>query len=136
MSAPSAAEHTVDPAPPGPPPPDAVRAQLRLAVGVGQIAYGVLRLRRSKAGWYHLALGGRQVVQSRLDAAGLFSPVADSAVDSLHVATMLGVALVRPHRRRTALLGAAHAAAWAALDLAFTRGMPAIPPEVLAKISA
>jgi len=103
---------------------------------VGQLAYGVLRLRRSKAGWYHLALGGRQVVQSRLDAAGLFSPVADSAVDSLHVATMLGVALLRPNHRRTALLGAAHAAVWAALDLAFTRGMPAVPPEAPPKISA
>jgi hypothetical protein len=136
VSAPSAAERAVEPAPPGPPPPDAVRAQLRLAVGVGQLAYGVLRLRRSKAGWYHLVLGGRQVVQSRFDAAGLLSPVADSAIDSLHVATMLAVALLRPSRRRTALLGAAHAAAWAGLDLAFTRGVPAIPPEVLAKIHA
>jgi hypothetical protein len=105
-------------------------------VGVGQIAYGLLRLRRSKVGWYHLALGGRQLVQSRLDAAGLFSPVADTAVDSIHVATMLGLALVRPGHRRTAMLGAAHAAAWAGADLAFTRGVPAIPPEVLARISA
>ena len=102
-------------------------------MGVGQLVYGVLRIRRSKAGWYHLVLGGRQVVQSRLDAAGLFSPVADTAVDSLHVATMLGVALLRPRHRRTALRGAAVAAAWSALDLTFTRGGPAVPSEVPAR---
>jgi len=122
VSAPPHAERVVQPAPPGPPPPDSARAQLRLAVGVAQLTYGVLRLRRSKCGWYYVALGGRQVVQSRLDAAGLFSPAADTAVDSLHVATMLGVALVRPSYRRIALLGAAHAAVWAALDLASRRG--------------
>jgi hypothetical protein len=119
VSASPDAERVVDPAPPGPPPPDGVRAQLRLAVGVAQLTYGLLRLRGSGSGWYHLALGGRQVVQSRLDAAGLFSPTADTAVDGIHVATMLGVALVRPAHRRTALLGAAHAALWAALDRGF-----------------
>jgi hypothetical protein len=124
VSAAPKVERVVEPAPPGPPPPDAARAQLRLAVGVAQLTYGVLRLRRSREGWYHLMLGGRQVVQARLDAAGLFSPAADTAVDGLHVATMLGVALVRPSRRHTALLGAAHAATWAALDLAFRRGNP------------
>ncbi len=134
MSAPSDAQRLVESAPPAPPPPDAVRAQLRLAVGVGQVAYGVLRLRRSKVGWYHLVLGGRQVVQSRLDAAGTFCPAADTAVDGIHVATMLGVALLRPGHRRTSLLGAAHAAAWAALDLAFMRGVPSLPPEVLRRI--
>jgi len=128
VSAPSDAQRVLEPAPPGPPPPDRVRAQLRLAVGVGQLTYGVLRLRSSRSGWYHLALGGRQVVQSRLDAAGLFSPAADSAVDGLHVATMLGVALLRPSHRRTALLGAAHAAGWAALDLAFRRGGEGLRP--------
>jgi hypothetical protein len=122
VSAPLHAERVLEPAPPGPPPPDGVRAQLRLAVGVAQLSYGVLRLRRSKCGWYHLVLGGRQIVQSRLDAAALFSPAADTAVDGLHVATMLGVALVRPSYRRSALLGAAHSATWAALDLASRRG--------------
>jgi hypothetical protein len=117
-------ERVLEPAPPGPPPPDAVRAQLRLAVGVAQLTYGVLQLRRARTGWYHLALGGRQVVQSRLDAAGLFSPAADTAVDGLHVATMLGVALVRPSYRHSALLGATHAALWAALDFASRRGEP------------
>jgi hypothetical protein len=115
-------ERVLEPAPPGPPPADGVRAQLRLAIGVAQLTYGVLQLRRSKSGWYHLALGGRQVVQSRLDAAGLFSPAADTAVDSLHVATMLGVALVRRSYRRSALLGAAPAAAGATLDRASRRG--------------
>jgi hypothetical protein len=124
VSAPPDPEGALESAPPGPPPPDAVRAQLRLAIGVAQLTYGVLQLRRSRSSWYHLALGGRQVVQARLDAAGLFSPAADTAVDSLHVATMLGVALVRPSHRRTALLGAAHAAMWAALDLAFRSGEP------------
>jgi hypothetical protein len=47
---------------------------------------------------------------------------------------MLGVALLRPGHRRTSLLGAAHAAAWAALDLAFMRGVPSLPPEVLRRI--
>jgi hypothetical protein len=124
VSAPAHAERVFESAPPCPPPPDTVRAQLRLAVGVAQLTYGVLRLRRSKSAWYHLMLGGRQVVQARLDAAGLFSPAADTAVDALHVATMLGVALVRPDHRRSGLLGAAHAATWAALDLAFRRGDP------------
>jgi hypothetical protein len=124
VSAPPQAERVLDPAPPGPPPPDAVRAQLRLAVGVAQLTYGVLCLRRSRSGWYHLALGGRQVVQSRLDAAGVFSPAADTAFDGLHVATMLGVALARPSHRHSALLGAAHAAAWAALDLVTRCGEP------------
>jgi hypothetical protein len=123
VSAPSDTQRVLT-TPPGPPPPDGVRAQLRLAVGVGQVAYGLLRLRSSRVGWYHLVLGGRQVVQSRLDAAGLFSPSADTAVDGLHVATMLGVALLRPGHRRSALLGAAHAATWAALDVAFTRDDP------------
>ena len=124
MSASAHAERDLESAPPGPPPPDGVRAQLRLAVGVAQLTYGVLQLRRSRSAWYHLALGGRQLVQARLDGAGLFSPAADTAVDGLHVATMLGVALVRPDHRRSALLGAAHAAMWAALDLAFRRGEP------------
>lgn len=122
MSALPRTERVLEPAPPGPPPPDVVRAQLRLAVGVAQLTYGVLQLRRARSSWYHLALGGRQVAQSRLDAAGLFSPAADTAVDGLHVATMLGFALVRRSYRRSALLGAAHAAAWAALDLASRRG--------------
>jgi hypothetical protein len=91
---------------------------------VAQLTYGVLQLRRSRSAWYHLALGGRQVVQARLGEAGLFSPAADTAVDTLHVATMLGVALVRSDHRRSGLLGAAHAATWAALDLAFRRGDP------------
>jgi hypothetical protein len=136
VSAAADSKGLVQPAPPGPPPPDGVRAQVRLAVGVAQVAYGVLRLRRSKVGWYHLALGGRQVVQSRLDAGGLFSPAADTAVDGLHVATMLAVALVRSGHRRSALLGAANAAAWAALDLSFRRGLPAVPPDVLNRTRA
>jgi hypothetical protein len=127
MSAPARADRALEPAPPGPPPPDGVRAQLRLAVGVAQLTYGLLRLRHSRSAWYHVALGGRQVVQARLDGAGLFSPAADTAVDGLHVATMLGVALVRPCHRRSGLLGAAHAAAWAALDRAFRRGGPGRP---------
>jgi hypothetical protein len=135
VSAPPAdAEGGTELVPPQPPPPDAVRVQVRTAVGAAQVAYGVLRLRRSRAGWYHVVLGGRQLVQARLDAAGRFSPLADTAVDGLHVATMLGVALVRPRHRRSALLGVAHAAAWAALDAAFTRRtLPAVPPGALTR---
>lgn len=109
-----------------PPAPDATRARLRAAVGAGQLGYGVLRLRRTGSGWYHVLLGARQVVQGRLDGAGAFSPAADAAVDGMHVATMLGVALVRRRRRREALLGAAHAFAWALVDRALARsGGPA-----------
>ena len=104
-----------------PPTPDAARARLRAAVGIGQLGYGVLRLRRTGTGWYHVALGTRQVVQAKLDAAGAFSPAADAAVDGLHVATMLGLAAVRRHHRREALLGAANALGWALLDRAVAR---------------
>ena len=110
MSAATRGDRLLESAAPAPPPPDVVRDQLRLAVGVGQMAYGVLRLRRSRVGWYHVVLGGRQVVQARLDGAGLFSPAADTAVDGIHVATMLGVALARRRPAPQALLGAAHAA--------------------------
>jgi hypothetical protein len=113
---------------PEPPAPDRARAQVRAAIGAGQVAYGLLRLCRSRSGWYHVALGVRQLVQARLDAAGAFSPAADAAVDGLHVATMLGLALLRRGHRRSALLGAAHAAAWALLDAALAR---ADPPEIL-----
>jgi hypothetical protein len=104
-----------------PPTPDAARARLRAAAGLGQLGYGVLRLRRTGTGWYHVALGTRQVVQAKLDAAGAFSPSADAAVDGIHVATMLGLAAVRRHRRREALLGAANALGWALLDRAVAR---------------
>ena len=104
-----------------PPTPDAARARLRAAAGFGQLGYGVLRLRRTGTGWYHIALGTRQVVQARLDAAGAFSPAADAAVDGIHVATMLGLAVVRRTRRREALLGAANALGWALLDRAVVR---------------
>jgi hypothetical protein len=104
-----------------PPEPDAARARLRAAAGLGQLGYGVLRLHRTGAGWYHVALGARQVVQAKLDAAGAFSPAADAAVDGIHVATMLGLAAVRRNRRREALLGAANALGWALLDRALAR---------------
>jgi len=106
-----------------PPSPDTTRARLRTAAGAGQLGYGVLRLRRGStgSGWYHVVLGARQVVQGRLDAAGAFSAGADAAVDGIHVATMLGAALVWRSRRREALLGAAYALAWALVDRALTR---------------
>lgn len=126
MSAPRA---TVEPpAAPAPPPPDRARAQVRAAVGAGQVAYGVLRLRKAPSGWYHILLGGRQLVQARLDAAGAFSPAADAAVDGLHVATMLGLALLRRTHRRSALLGAGHAAAWALFEAVLSRGDPPAVP--------
>jgi hypothetical protein len=80
-----------------------------------------MRLRRTGHGWYHVALGGRQLVQAKLDAAGAFSPSADAAVDSLHVATMVAAALVLRDHRRSAALGAAHALAWALFDAALAR---------------
>jgi hypothetical protein len=110
-----------------PPTPDAARARLRATVGVGQLGYGVLRLRRTGHGWYHVLLGARQIVQGKLDAAGAFSPSADAAVDSIHVASMLVLAAVRPRRRREALLGAANAVGWAVLDAALARRPPAEP---------
>ena len=110
-----------------PPTPDAARARLRAAAGVGQLGYGVLRLRRTGHGWYHVLLGARQVVQGKLDAAGAFSPSADAAVDSIHVASMLVLAAVRPRRRREALLGAANAVGWAVLDAALARKPPPAP---------
>jgi hypothetical protein len=117
---------------PVPPAPDRARAQVRTAVGVGQLVYGVLRLQRTGSGWYHVALGARQLVQARLDAAGAFSPAADAAVDGLHVATMLGLALLRRGNRRSALLGAAHAAGWALLDAALARRRaPDVPPGAI-----
>lgn len=94
-----------------------------------QVTYGLLQLRRRAAGWYHVVLGARQLVQARLDASGALSPGADAAVDGLHVASMLVLAAVRRSHRRTALLGAAHAAAWALLDAALTRQAgPPVPP--------
>jgi hypothetical protein len=104
-----------------PPAPDITRTRLRAAGGIGQLAYGVLRLRRTGHGWYHVALGARQLVQAKLDGAGAFSPTADAAVDSLHAASMVLVALVRRRRRREAALGAAHALAWALADAALDR---------------
>ena len=104
-----------------PPTPDAARARLRAAVGIGQLGYGVLRLRRTGTGWYHVALGTRQVVQAKLDAAGAFSPAADAAVDGLHVATMLGwppCAGTIAARRCSAR---ANALGWALLDRAVAR---------------
>jgi hypothetical protein len=103
-----------------PPAPDGGRGRLRALAGVGQLGYGVVKLRRTGSGWYHVALGARQVVQARLDARGAFSPAADAAIDGIHVASMLGMAAVRPSRRRKALLGAANAAGWALLDAALT----------------
>jgi hypothetical protein len=128
---------TQNPAAPVPPAPDRARAQVRAAVGAGQLAYGILRLRRSRSGWYHIALGARQLVQARFDAAGAFSPAADAAVDGLHVATMLGLALLRRGHRRSALLGAANAAGWALLDAALTRrDAPPVPPGALKRTRA
>jgi hypothetical protein len=125
------------PAVPVPPAPDRAHAQVRAAVGAGQLAYGLLRLRRSRPGWCHVALGARQLVQARLDADGAFSPAADAAVDALHVATMLGLALVRRGHRRSALLGAAHAATWALLDAALTRGdAPDVPATAVRRTRA
>jgi S-formylglutathione hydrolase FrmB len=125
----STAAASENPAVPEPPSPDRAQAQVRAAVGAGQVAYGVLRLRRSGSGWYHIALGARQLVQARLDAAGAFSPAADAAVDGLHVATMLALALLRRGHRRSAMLGAANAAAWALLDAALSRRhAPEVPP--------
>jgi hypothetical protein len=104
-----------------PPSPDASAARLRALVGAGQVGYGVLKLRRTGSGWYHVFLGARQVVQGRLSEAGAFSPAADAAVDGLHAASMLALAALRSGRRRTALLGAAHAVGWAVLDAVLTR---------------
>ena len=110
-----------------PPTPDASRARLRAAAGAGQVGYGALKLRRTGRGWYHVALGVRQLVQARLGAAGAFSPSADAAVDGIHVASMLGLAVIRPRRRRHALLAAANGLAWAALDAALRRRPPEPP---------
>jgi hypothetical protein len=110
-----------------PPPPDAATARLRSVAGAGQLGYGVLRLRRTGSGWYHVFLGTRQLVQGRLGEAGAFSPAADAAVDGLHVASMLALAALRPGHRRTALLGAANAAGWAVLDAVLSR-RPAMRP--------
>jgi hypothetical protein len=87
----------------------------------------VLRLRRTGRGWYHVVLGARQLVQARLGAAGAFSPSADAAVDSIHVASMLALAAIRPRRRREAVRGAVNGLAWAALDAALRRRPPAPP---------
>ncbi len=108
-----------------PPTPDAARARLRIAAGAGQRVYGAVRVRRTGRGWYHVVLGGRLLAQGRLNAAGLFSPAADAAVDGIHVASLLGLAVVRPRRRRQALLGAANGLAWAAMDAALRRRPPA-----------
>jgi hypothetical protein len=104
-----------------PPSPDAAAARLRALVGAGEIGYGILKLRRTGSGWYHLFLGARQVGQGRLGEAGAFSPAADAAVDGLHCASMLVVAVFHPGHRRTALLGAANAAGWAVLDVLLSR---------------
>jgi S-formylglutathione hydrolase FrmB len=133
----SATATTVQPAVPVPPARDRGRAQVRAAVGAAQVAYGVLRLRRTRSGWYHVVLGARQLVQARLDAAGAFSPAADAAVDGLHVATMLSLALFRRGHRRSALLGAAHAAAWTLLDAAISRqDAPDVPPGAISRTRA
>jgi hypothetical protein len=102
------------------------RTTLRAAVGAGQLVYGVVRLRRQGTGWYHVVLGLRQLGQARLDAVGASSPAADAAVDGIHVATMLAVALVAPAHRAGALRGAGHALAWTLLDAALRR-RPAEP---------
>jgi hypothetical protein len=107
-----------------PPSADAAAARLRALVGAGEIGYGILKLRRTGSGWYHLFLGARQVAQGRLGEAGAFSPTADAAVDGLHSASMLLLAAVRSGHRRTALLGAANAAGWAVLDVVL-RSRPA-----------
>ncbi len=112
-----------------PPTPDAARARLRAVAGAGQLGYGVVKLRRTGRGWYHVVLGARQLVQARLDASGAFSPAADAAVDGIHVASLLGLAVVRPHRRRQALLGAAHGLVWAVADAALRRRPPVPPAE-------
>jgi hypothetical protein len=104
-----------------PPAPDAAAARLRALVGAGEIGYGILKLRRTGSGWYHLFLGARQIAQGRLDEEGAFSSTADAAVDGLHSASMLLLAAVRPRHRRTALLGAANAAGWAVLDVLLSR---------------
>jgi hypothetical protein len=103
-----------------PPAPDAAAARLRALVGAGQVGYGVLKLRRTGSGWYHVLLGARQFVQGRLGEAGAFSPAADAAVDGLHAASMLALAALRSGRRRTALLGAANGAGWVVLDAVLT----------------
>jgi hypothetical protein len=103
-----------------PPSPDAAAARLRALVGAGQVGYGILKLRRTRTGWYHVLLGARQIVQGRLGEAGAFSPAADAAVDGLHAASMLALAAARSGHRRSALLGAANAACWAVLDGAVT----------------
>ncbi|HYY09916.1 MAG TPA: hypothetical protein VE781_03205 [Kineosporiaceae bacterium] len=110
-----------------PPTPDGARAQVRGAVGAGQLVYGVLRLRRTGQGWYHVILGARQVVQARLDTDGRLSPGADAAIDGIHVASLLGLAVVRRTRRREALLGAAHGLAWALVDTVLRRRPPDPP---------
>jgi hypothetical protein len=107
-----------------PPSSDAAAARLRALVGAAQVGYGILKLRRSGTGWYHVFLGGRQIVQGRLGEAGAFSPAADAAVDGLHAASMLALAAFRSGHRRTALLGAANAAGWAVLDGVLTRPVP------------
>jgi hypothetical protein len=113
-----------------PPTPDAARARLRATAGVGQLGYGLLKLRRTGTGWYHVVLGGRQLVQARLNSAGAFSPAADAAVDGIHVASLLALAAVRPYRRRQALLGAANGLVWALADAALRRGSPAVEDAV------
>jgi len=107
-----------------PPSPDAAAARLRTLVGAAEVGYGILKLRRTGSGWYHVFLGARQIVQGRLGEAGAFSPAADAAVDGLHAASMLALAAVRSGHRRTALLGAANAASWALLDVVLTRPAP------------
>jgi hypothetical protein len=104
-----------------PPSPDAAPARLRALVGAGQVGYGILKLRRTRTGWYHVLLGARQIVQGRLGEAGAFSPAADAAVDGLHAASMLALATLRSGHRRSALRGAANAAGWAVLDGVLTR---------------
>jgi hypothetical protein len=112
-----------------PPVPDDARARLRATAGVGQLGYGVLKLRRTGGGWYHVVLGARQLVQARLGASGAFSPAADAAVDGIHVVSLLALAAVRPYRRREALLGAANGLAWALLDAALRRRTPPAADE-------
>jgi hypothetical protein len=100
---------------------DDPRWRARGAVGIGQLAYGVRQLRRRGRGWYHIVLGARQVLQAGADRRGLMPPASDAAVDGLHVATMLAVALVRRGHRRSALEGVLHALAWTALDTVLAR---------------
>jgi hypothetical protein len=109
-----------------PPSADAAAARLRALVGAGEVGYGLLKLRRTGGGWYHVLLGARQVVQGRLGEAGAFSPAADAAVDGLHAASMLVLAAFRSGHRRTALLGAANAAGWALLDAVLSRPAPGV----------